>query len=492
MVTVVKRRPLHRSDTHLLARHAIADSAPVMSDTLGAYLDPQRCPDQRPQIGDMHPTTRRLHEAIDRAAVHAGQPFLHPEDPTVQLDLLGSAGMQAWQEGKVEFAMLGEGCWSSLPQVYARYGTELTRSLLREVQRLESAAGALLTDCGMQATAMVLDVLLQPNGQAVMMRQVYNKSLKYLQWLAQRLGADVRVVDDGDYQALAEAITPATTVVYAETFTNPLVRAQDPEALVRVVSQARERAPDLRLVVDTTIATPWGFKKPLLELGVDIVVASGTKALGGQDRDMWGYIAANDLDTLNALMDLQAMRGGILDWRRARAICQGLALAQTNFDRRCAGASKVAAFLQAHPRVEVVYHPSLASHPDRAVIERHYRRPGSLLSFRLRDADEQQARHFCDVLATTGVPRYALSFDGLVTKVNHHKTVSEYFTPDAALRRAGIDRLVRLGVGVEAPEDIIACLNWALWHAQAVSAGAVAAWQQDRRRARNHDVVTSS
>ncbi len=463
-----------------------------MSRTLAAYLDPATCPSRRPDLADMAPATRTLHEAIERAISTRGLAYLHPEDPTVQLDLLGSAGMQTWQEGKVEFAMMGEGCWSQLPQVYARYGTEQTRALLAEVVRLERAAGALLTDCGMQATAMAFDVLLAPRGHAVIMRQVYNKSLKYVQWLCERLGASVSVVDDGDLEGLSRAITKATTVVYAETFTNPLVRAQDPVALVEVIDRARAVAPDVKLVVDTTIATPWGMEVPLLQLGVDVVVASGTKALGGQDRDLWGYIASRDVDGLNSLMDLQAMRGGILDWRRAAAIVAGLPAAERNFDLRCQTATAVATFLEGHPKIEVVHHPSLASHPDRDIIARHYRRPGSLLSFRLHGATEDDTRHFCDVLAMTSVPRYALSFDGLTTKVNHHKTVSEYFTPDATLRRAGIDRLVRLGVGVEDADDLKACLNWALWHAPEITEVEVVAWQEARRRRWDQDVDTSS
>jgi len=82
----------------------------------------------------------------------------------------------------------------------------------------------------------------------------------------------------------------------------------------------------------------------------------------------------------------------------------------------------------------------------------------------------------------TGVPRYALSFDGLATKINHHRSVSEYFTAEAEVRRIGVDRLVRLGLGVEDERDLAACLNWALWRAPEVPADAVVQWQTRRRR----------
>jgi cystathionine beta-lyase/cystathionine gamma-synthase len=104
------------------------------------------------------------------------------------------------------------------------------------------------------------------------------------------------------------------------------------------------------------------------------------------------------------------------------------------------------------------------------------------VSFRLAGADEDDTRHAADVLASTGVPRYALSFDGLATKVNHHRTVSEYFTPEDALRRNGFDRLIRLGVGVEAADDLIACLNWTLHHHARVTPAELAGWRAARSR----------
>ena len=107
------------------------------------------------------------------------------------------------------------------------------------------------------------------------------------------------------------------------------------------------------------------------------------------------------------------------------------------------------------------------------------------MSFRVDGLTEEETGHFCDVLAMTVAIRYALSFDGLVTKVNHHKTVSEFYAPDPLLRKQGIDRLVRIGVGTENPEDIIACMNWALWHFTSITTEAVEAWQDAREQALN-------
>ncbi len=187
----------------------------------------------------MSAATRNLHEAIDAHAKRTGIPYLHPDEPTVQLDLLGSKQVIEWQEGKAAFLFASEGCWSELPTLYARYGTNATAQLIAKLKALEHATAALVCDSGMQATALAFDVLMEPGGHAVLMRQVYNKTRSYLEWMAARVGGSVTIVDDGDMAALASAITPETRFVFAETFTNPLVRAQDFDAL-RDVIDARE------------------------------------------------------------------------------------------------------------------------------------------------------------------------------------------------------------------------------------------------------------
>lgn len=471
---------------------------PGAGSRIAEWLDARACPSERPPLAAMSPVTRELHDAIDAHAKRTGIPYLHPDEPTVQLDLLGSKQVIEWQEGKAAFLFASEGCWSELPHLYARYGTTATAGLIKKLKTLEHASAALVCDSGMQATALAFDVLMEPGAHAVLMRQVYNKTRSYLEWMAARVGGSVTVVDDGDLAALEAAITPDTRFVFAETFTNPLVRAQDLAALRAAIGRGRTIAPALRFVLDTTIASPWAFKTPPLQNGVDIIVASGTKSLGGNDRDMWGYIATNDTSFANAVMDLIAMRGGILDWRRAEAVSAAFDGASKSHARRSATASQVAAFLNGHPMVSEVFHPSLPNHPDRRAIDRDYARHGSLLSFRIRGADdpstspgspraesrgEDRTRHFADVLAMTVIVRYALSFDGLATKVNHHRTVSEYFTAREQLKRNGFDRLIRLAVGLEDADDLIAALNWTLHHGDRISAADIEQWQQQRAAA---------
>jgi len=446
--------------------------------SITAWLDPSSCPVERPDRAQMSAATRQLHDALDAQAKRTGVPWLHPDRPTIQRDLLGSPEVVAWQEAKLAFMLRGDGAWSELPHLYARYGTPNAARLIGYLRALEGAEAAFVTDCGMQAFALVVDALLAPGDHAIVLRQVYNKTRTFLEWTAKRIGATVTIVEDGDPAAVAAAVTPNTKLVFAETFTNPLMRAQDIPALVAAAGEAR-------LIIDSTIATPWAFDHPLLAQGVSIVIGSLTKALGGRDLGLGGYIATDDTELGNQLMDLIAMRGGILDETRAGLVADHLDEAGRLHARRCATATAVARFLATHPRIERVFHPSRPDHPDAAVIARDYHRHGSIVALRVRDADELHHRHIADVLVSCDVLRYALSFDGLATKVNHHKTVSEYFTPPDVVARAGIDRLIRLGIGIEDADDLIACLNWALHHEAEIEPAALERWRTARMDSRN-------
>ncbi len=139
----------------------------------------------------MSAATRELHDAIDAHARRSGVPYLHPDEPTVQLDLLGSKQVIEWQEGKAAFLFASEGCWSELPALYARYGTNATAQLIAKLKTLEHATSALVCDSGMQATALAFDALMEPGAHAIIMRQVYNKTRSYLEWMAARIGGSV-------------------------------------------------------------------------------------------------------------------------------------------------------------------------------------------------------------------------------------------------------------------------------------------------------------
>jgi cystathionine beta-lyase/cystathionine gamma-synthase len=424
------------------------------------------------------PATRALHDAVDAHIRATGVAHLHPSEPTIQRDLLGSDAMIAWQEGKASLLFGATGCWSELPHVYARYGTDGGRALLAGLRGLYGAEAAVVADSGMSAIGLLTDAVLGPGDHVVRTKQVYNKTATLLRWQAERLGGAVTEVPDGDPAAVAAALRPNTRLVFVETCTNPQGRVQDVPALRAALAGHGS----VLLVVDDTALTPWGPRHSVLTQGADVVVGSGTKALSGQDTALWGYVVGG-VGVLNKVMDVAAMRGGALDGAQAARLAAGLGAARAAWERRCDTATTLAARLAARPDVEAVWHPSRPDHLDAAVIARDLARPGALLSLRLAGADDDAHRHLADVLAMTEVFRYALSFDGLVSKVNHHTTVSEYFTPPPVLRRLGLDRLVRLAPGLEDVEDLWEALVWALDRWREVSPADAAAWRAARAAA---------
>src|SRR6187402_3485812 len=160
---------------------------------IAAWLDPSRAPTERPPLTAMGSATRELHESIN-----ANAPYLHPERRTIQRDLGDSSNGVAWQEAKAHFTMTGEGAWSELPHLYARYGTPGTTELIAALRGLEHAKCGFVTDCGMQAVALVADVSISHGSHAIAMRQVYNKTRAFFEATAKRVGATVTLVDDGD------------------------------------------------------------------------------------------------------------------------------------------------------------------------------------------------------------------------------------------------------------------------------------------------------
>ena len=442
-----------------------------------------------PSLDEASAHTQRLHKSINAYGQQCGYPYLNPESPTVQIDLFHGDRVADWQNAKASAAMLGTTSSSTLDPIYARYATHETNQLIKSICRIENCAAALVTDSGMQACALIMDALIRPGSHIIMSEQVYAKTKSFLEWTAARMDIEFSYVNHLTADVLNRDVMPNTTLVLGETFSNPLMRALDLKGLSdTVVALRKNQAPGLRLVIDHTISTPYGSKSPMLDYpGIDAVLTAGTKAMGGHDQDIWGYVASNRIGLINTLADLQSMRGGVLSWRSAKSINRHLGGTEALFKQRCASASEVVEFLEKHPEVEEVFHPSSPRYVDSQIAQSQYKLHGSLLSFRLKNAgDEHQVSHFCNVLAATTLFRYALSFDGLVSKVNHHTTVSEFFTPPGKLRSLNIDRLVRLAIGTEDSQDLKRALNWALENWQKISISDAAEFA-DQRAARFQD-----
>ncbi len=313
---------------------------------------------------------------------------------------------------------------------------------------LEGARYCLLFASGMAAETAVLG-LLQPGDHVVCTRDVYGGTVSLFTRLAPARGIRVSYVDASNPQAVAEAFQPNTRLLWLESPTNPLTYILDVPALVAL---ARERG--LLTVFDNTFATPY-LQNPL-EWEVDVVVHSATKYLGGHSDIIGGALVYNWEDLHTVLEDEQAVGGGILSPFDSWLLLRGLKTLAVRMRAHCENALRVAQFLQEHPKVERVLYPGLPSHPQHALAKRLMRGFGGMVAVYLK-TDRAGTNRFCTSMRYF---RLASSLGGVESLVGFPATMSHgSMTPDQQ-REAGItDNLVRLSVGIEHIDDLIADLE---------------------------------
>ncbi len=389
----------------------------------------------------------------------------------MQLDLLGSKQVIEWQEGKAAFLFASEGCWSELPHLYARYGTTATAAADRQAEDARArvrGAGLRFGHAGHRARLRRADGARRARGaDAAGLQQ--DAQLSRMDGGARR-----RHRSPSSTMAMrrrsAAAIRPETRFVFAETFTNPLVRAQDFDALREVIdARARDRAGAAagprhhhRLAVGVQGSAARQRRRHRRRQRHQVAGRQRSRHVGLHRDQRHAVRQLGDGPDGDARRHPRLAPGGGGDRRRSTAPASRMRGA-------AATASKVAAFLSAHPKVSEVFHPSLPIIPTAGRSTGTTRVMARCCRSAIKGADEDRTRHFADVLATTVIVRYALSFDGLATKVNHHRTVSEYFTAPDQLKRNGFDRLIRLAIGLEDADDLIAALNWTLHHGDRVT-----------------------
>lgn len=345
--------------------------------------------------------------------------------------------------------------------IYARYGNPTTAALEAAISAIEGARGAVAYASGMAALHAALLAATTPRGETaprpraiLAARDLYGSTVTLLEELFASRGATVTYADLCDLNAAEAALMELRPeVVLVEQLSNPLLRVADVAALA-----ASCRAVGARLVVDNTIATPI-LQRPLL-LGADLVVYSATKYLAGHGDTTGGIVAART-PLLHAVLTRQSrLLGASLGPFEAQQVLRGMKTLALRVERQCANAARIAAFLATHPAVERVHYPGLVEHPhhERAVAA-FGGRFGGIVSFELR-GDTAALHRFVDGLrlflpATTLGDVYSLVS---VPAIASHRDLGP-------ARRAawGIgERLVRLSIGIEVVDDLIADLDTAL------------------------------
>jgi cystathionine beta-lyase/cystathionine gamma-synthase len=329
--------------------------------------------------------------------------------------------------------------------LYSRIRNPTTDELSAAVAALEGAESGHCFASGMGAISAAVALLAPPGAGLVAATRVYGQTH---QLAASR--PDGRLVDVRDHAAVEEAVRGAA-VLLVETVSNPLVAVADLPALAGIAHAA-----GARLLVDNTVATPINCRP--LEHGADLVVHSATKFLNGHS-DVLAGVAAGDEETVAALRLLSLELGATLSPDSAWLARRGMRTLALRMERAAVNATRIAAFLEGHPRVRRVVYPGLASHPDHAVAERILDGPGGMLTFEV-DGDRAAGEA---VMNRARLCLRATSLGGVETCISHPASTSHRQLSDAQLAEAGIAAGdLRLAVGIEDADDLVADLEHAL------------------------------
>ena len=336
---------------------------------------------------------------------------------------------------------------------YGRYGNPTVEDVERHLAELEGAGGALFMSSGMAALSLVFLSLLRSGQHVVFTADVYRPTAELLQSLLSRFGVESDVVGSHDLAAVEAAIRPRVTrMIFTELPSNPHTRVVDLEALAAIKASHR----GVRLVVDATFATPLNVRP--LSLGADVVVHSLTKYLAGHNDVIAGAVLGS-AGLIDALREQRALLGSGGDPFSAYSVVRGLKTFALRMDRHNRNAQAVAEYLVGHSAVERVWYPGVSEHPDHEVARRLLRGYGGVVSFVVRGGLEAGAR----VVDRVGLIQHSASLGGVESLIQQPAVFTWHDLDSAGRAALGIeDGLLRLSVGLEQVEDIIADLDQAL------------------------------
>lgn len=333
---------------------------------------------------------------------------------------------------------------------YGRYGNPTVMAVEKRLAALEGGEAALLFASGMAAVTTSLLTFLRAGDHIIYTDDIYRKTREFGMNFLQRFGVEstcVSTVNNGDLEA---AIRTNTCLILTETPTNPYLRVVDIEHLVKTAKKH-----DLLTMIDSTFATPINLKP--LDFGIDLVLHSGTKYLGGH-HDLLSGVVIGQQKLVDQIREHNNLLGAVMDPYNAYLLLRGIKTLGLRVRHQNQSAQELAEYLLTQPLVEEVFYPGLPNHPDHAIAKRQMSGFGGVVSFTLKANLEQTAR-FLDRLQ---VPYITPSLGGAESLVNQPALLS-YYSISAEDRAAwGIkDNLVRYSLGIEDAGDLIADLQQA-------------------------------
>lgn len=390
--------------------------------------------------------TRAIHEGYDASANEGAL--------TPPLHMTSTFLFESVQAGAEMFAGERPG------HFYSRISNPTNDLLERRVASLEGAEAGLALASGMGAITSTLWTLLAPGDEVIIDKTLYGCTFAYMSHGLTKFGIIVTPIDMTDPASLRKAISKKTRVVYFETPANPNMRLVDIKAVSDIAGTV-----GATVVVDNTYATPY-LTRPL-EHGADIVVHSATKYLGGHGDLVAGLVVGRaEMIQQIRLFGMKDMTGAVISPFNSMLVLRGLKTLALRMDRHCASAMTVARMLEQHPAVSQVSFPGLESFPQHDLAKRQMSGFGGMIAFELHDGIEA-GRAMMDRLKMIG---RAVSLGDAETLIQHPASMTHStYTPEERAAHGITDGLIRLSVGLEGIDDILADLDEALTPIQAAA-----------------------
>lgn len=334
---------------------------------------------------------------------------------------------------------------------YSRVANPTVDALEKAIGALEDTPPAICFRTGMAAVSTLFLALLKSGDHVVLSDVVYGGTIRLFNEVLENLGVSASFVDSSDPVNVETAITQATRIIFVESPGNPTLKLTDIEAVSRIAKRH-----GLLLVVDNTFLTPL-LQKPL-QLGADVSLLSTTKYIDGHNATLGGSIATRDENLLERLRVVRKTLGTTQAPFEAWLVLQGIKTLPARLKLHCDNAQLIASWLESHPAIAKVYYPGLDSCPQKSLAERQQSAAGGMIAFELKAGFDATIRALNNVKLCSR----AESLGGLETLITHPSSTTHADVDPELRRRLGIsDGLVRLSVGLEAPEDIIADLEQA-------------------------------
>ena len=335
---------------------------------------------------------------------------------------------------------------------YGRYGNPSERIVERKLAELDGGQASLLFSSGMAAIVGLLMAKLDKGDEIVFFDQCYHRSREFCVKHLSRFGVVTHQVPTGDYAAMERAISPRTKLLVSESPTNPQLSIVDLERFAKIGSRH-----GVETLIDATLATPYNVQP--LQVGIDYVLHSATKYLGGHN-DLLAGVIVGSTEQLEPIRNLRGILGAVNSPHNIFLLLRGLKTFALRMQRHNENGLAVSQFLAAHPRVAAVYYPGLETHPHYEIARNTMRGFGGLVTFLIKDAGWRET---ADVVDAVQIPRIGPSLGGAESLIEQPMVMSYYECTEEERRQFGIpDNMVRISCGLEDAGDLIGDLKQAL------------------------------